>query len=77
MVSGDNVFDKIEKKFPTIKMADEEEVFWSIEETANYLGYTPRWLRELAKKGMFYPVKVGKRWLFKKSKIDQFIADNN
>lgn len=56
---------------------DNQELYWSIEETARYLGYTPRWMRELAKKGKFFPFKVGKKWLFKKSLIDKYIADQN
>ncbi len=51
--------------------------FLTIQEASDYLGYTPRWLREMAKKGMFYAVKVGRRWLFKKNLIDQYIREQN
>lgn len=56
---------------------EKSEDYWSIEEAAQYLGYTPRWLRELARKGKFYPFKVGKKWLFKKSLIDQYVSETN
>lgn len=79
MWNNDELIDKKDRSSPNqFKLKkNEQELFWSIDETARYLGYTPRWLRELAKKGMFYPCKVGKKWLFKKSMVDKYISENN
>jgi len=55
----------------------DNEIWWKVEQVAEYLQLTPETVRKMARTGELPAMKVGRRaWRFKKNLIDSYVLKN-